>query len=65
MLTKAQRAVDRKMGDRTEARDSNLGRLGREEIYAHLRPIHIIVQQKPTQHCKTIILQLKIIKYYT
>ena len=29
-------------------------------ICVYLRLIHIVVQQKPTQHCKTIILQLKI-----
>ena len=28
-------------------------------IYIYLQLIHIDVQQKPTQHCKTIFLQLK------
>ena len=35
------------------------GRLKREGTYVHLRLIHIVVWQKPTQHCKAIILQLK------
>ena len=52
--------MDWKMGERKEARDSHQGRLGREEIHADLRLIHIVVQRKPTQHCKAIILQLKI-----
>ena len=29
-------------------------------ICVYLWLIHVVVQQKPTQHCKTIILQLKI-----
>ena len=33
--------------------------LKRERIYVYLRLIHVIVQQKPTQHCKAIILQFK------
>ena len=36
------------------------GRLKREGIYLYLQLIHIAVQQKLTQHCKAIILQLKI-----
>ena len=36
------------------------GRLKKEEIYVWLWQIHIVVQQKPTQHCKAIILHLKI-----
>ena len=36
------------------------GRFKREETYVHLGLIHVDVQQKPTQHCKAIILQLKI-----
>ena len=35
------------------------GRLRREAIYVNLQLIHIIVQQKPTQRYKAIILQLK------
>jgi len=35
------------------------GRLKRERIYVYLRLIHIVIWQKPTQHCKAIILQLK------
>ena len=31
----------------------------REGIYVYLRLIHIVVLQKPMQHCKAIILQLK------
>ena len=34
----------------------------REGICVHLWLIHVDVWQKPTQHCKTIILQLKIKK---
>ena len=32
----------------------------REGLYVYLWPIHTAVQQKPTQHYKAIILQLKI-----
>ena len=32
----------------------------REGIYVYLWLIHVDVWQKPTQHCKAIILQLKI-----
>ena len=32
---------------------------GREVIYAHMWLVHFIVQQKSTQSCKAIILQLK------
>ena len=39
------------------------GRFMREGIYAYLRLIHVAVWQKPTQHCKAIILQLKINKF--
>ena len=35
------------------------GRFKREGIYVHLWLIHTVVQQKPTQHCKAIILQFK------
>ena len=38
------------------------GRLKREDIYVYLWLIHVFVWQKPTQHCKAIILQLKIKK---
>ena len=38
------------------------GRLTREEIYVYLYLIHIVVQQKLTQHCKAIILQSKLKK---
>jgi len=31
----------------------------REGIYVHLRLIHVLILQKPTQQCKTIILQQK------
>ena len=33
------------------------GRLKREGIYVYLWLIHFVEQQKPTQHCKAIILQ--------
>ena len=35
------------------------GRLKRKRIYVYLQLIHVVVQQKLTQHCKPIILQLK------
>ena len=35
------------------------GRLKREEINVYLLLIHDVVRQKPTQHCKASILQLK------
>ena len=35
-------------------------RFKREWIFVHLRLIHIVVQQNPTQLCKAVILQLKI-----
>jgi len=34
------------------------GSLSKEGIYVYLELIHIVVWQKPIQHCKTIILQL-------
>ena len=36
------------------------GRLKRKEIYVYLWLIHVVVQQKLAQHCKAIVLQLKI-----
>ena len=33
----------------------------RDFIYIYFELIHFVVQQNPTDHCKTIILQLKII----
>ena len=38
------------------------GRLKRKEIYGYLWLIHIVVWQKPIQHCKAIICRLKIIE---
>ena len=35
------------------------GRFKREGIYVYILLIHFVVQQKPTQHCKAIMLQLK------
>ena len=35
------------------------GRFKREGTHVYLWLIHVVVQQKPTQHCKTIILKLK------
>ena len=32
----------------------------KKEIYVYKKLIHILLQQKPIQHCKAIILQLKI-----
>ena len=37
-------------------------RLRREGLYVYLQPIQVIIQQKPTQHCKAIVFQLKIKK---
>ena len=34
-------------------------RLKREGMYVYLKLTHVIVRQKPTQHCKAIILQFK------
>ena len=36
------------------------GRVKREGTYVYLRLIHTVVWQKSAQHCKAIILQLKI-----
>ena len=35
------------------------GGLKREGIYVYIQLIHFVVQQKLTQHCNTIVLQLK------
>ena len=35
-------------------------RFKRQGTYAHVRLILVVVQQKATQHCKAIMLQLKI-----
>ena len=35
------------------------GRLRREWIHTHLELVHAVIQQKPTQHCKAIVLRLK------
>ena len=37
-------------------------RFKRDRTYVYLRLTHIVVWQKPTQHCKAVILQLKIKK---
>jgi len=44
--------------DRGEDRE----RLKTEEIHVHLQLVHIVVQQKLTQHCKAVNLQLKMNK---
>jgi len=36
------------------------GEFKREGIYAYIWLIHVAVQQKLTQHCKAMILQLKV-----
>ena len=36
------------------------GRSKREGIYAYIELVHFVVQQKLIEHCKAIILQLKI-----
>ena len=41
-----------------DVRGSGRG-LKREGIYIYLELIHVVVQQKLTQHCKAIIFQLK------
>ena len=38
-------------------------RFTREGTYVYLWLIHVVVWQKPTQHCKAIIIQLKINKW--
>ena len=38
------------------------GSRGREHIYTYLWLIHVGMQQKPTQQCKAIILQLKTLR---
>jgi len=35
------------------------GRLTKKGIYVYLQRIYDVIQQKTTQHCKAIILQLK------
>ena len=35
------------------------GRSQRERVYVSIQLIHFVVQQKLTQHCKAVILQLK------
>jgi len=35
------------------------GRLTRAGIYVYLQLIHIVVWQKPTQHCEAVMLQFK------
>jgi len=35
------------------------GRLKRQGVYVRIWLIHVVVQQKPTQHCKAIIPRLK------
>ena len=40
------------------------GRFRREGTYVYLWLIHVDVWQKPTQHCKIIVLQLKINKFF-
>ena len=37
----------------------------REGIHAYLWLVHVAVRQKPTQHCKSLILQLKLFKKMT
>ena len=39
-------------------------RTGEEGTYVYLWLIHVDVWQKPTQHCKAIILQLKISNFF-
>ena len=36
------------------------GRFEREGIYVYFWLLHIVVQQKPIQHCKAMIVSLKI-----
>ena len=40
------------------------GKFKREGTYVYLRLIHLDVWQKSTQYCKSIVLQLKINKYF-
>ena len=41
-----------------------LGGGGREGTHVYLWPAHVCVWQKPAQHCKAIVLQLKINKIF-
>ena len=44
--------------DDPERWDGVGGREAQEGVmYVHIRLIHVVVQQKPTQHCKATILQ--------
>ena len=50
-----------RMGLWTQQGKGRVGeRLKREGTYVYLWLIYLVVQKKPTQHCKAIILQLKI-----
>ena len=51
--------------DNLEGWDEVGGRIKREGTYVYLWLIHVAVWQKLTQHCKAIILQLKINKTFT
>ena len=48
-----------------QARVLEWGAIAFSGTYVYLWPIHVHVWQKPTQHCKAIILQLKILKNHT
>ena len=39
-------------------------RFKRKGTYVYVRLIHVVVWQKPTEHCKSIIHELKFLKNY-
>ena len=46
--------------DDLEGREGGMGeRLKREGTYVYIQLIHVVEQQKLTQHCKAVILRLK------
>ena len=54
------RALSLVLCDDLEGRDQGVGgRLKREGTCVYIQLIHVVIQQKGVQHCKTIILQLK------
>ena len=57
LLCNTRRSTQRSV---TTSRGGVARRFKREGIHVYLCLIHVAVRQKPTQHCKAIILQLKI-----
>ena len=55
------RELNLALGDNLEAGMVGGGRFKKEGTYVYLWMIHAVVWQEPTQHYKTIIIQLNII----